>query len=135
MRAQLRWTGHVLRMNEDRLPKQIFCGELTSGTRRQGGPAKRYKDSLKNTLRSCNISTTGWEALTADRSAWRQLAHEGISAFEAKRLESLDRKRQAKKDRTSALVPDAVLCPTCGRPCASEFGLRAHMRRHRRHLR
>ena len=35
MKAQLRWTGHVTRMEDSRLPKQI-CSELAHGTRRQG---------------------------------------------------------------------------------------------------
>ena len=35
-KAQLRWSGHVMRMEDSRLPKQVFCSELTQ-TR---GPAK-----------------------------------------------------------------------------------------------
>ena len=36
MKAQLRWTGHGMRTEDSRLPKQIFCSELARGTRRQG---------------------------------------------------------------------------------------------------
>ena len=41
-----RWTGPVLRMDDDRLPKQTFFSELATGTRPQGGQLNRYKDSL-----------------------------------------------------------------------------------------
>ena len=58
MKAQLRWTGHGMRTEDSRLPKQI-CSELARGTRRQGGQTKRYKDSLKNSHRACDISVKG----------------------------------------------------------------------------
>ena len=49
--AQLRWTGHVTRMLEERLPKKVLCGELQEGKRLQGGQKKCYKDTLKPRLR------------------------------------------------------------------------------------
>ena len=42
-RAQLRWSGHLVRMADDRIPKDVFYGELDSGHRTQGGQRKRYK--------------------------------------------------------------------------------------------
>ena len=129
MKAQLRWVGHVIRMDNTRLPKMIFFSELVSGTRNLGRPLKRYKDCLKASLEACDISTLGWESLASDRSAWRLAVHKGIQLFEDKRLESLDQKRRARKERI--FDPDsAVACPTCGRVCASAFGLRSHFRRH-----
>ena len=44
--AQLRWSGHVTRMPDERLPKKVFYGELQEGKRSQGGQKKRYKDAL-----------------------------------------------------------------------------------------
>ena len=48
--AQLRWTGHVTRMPDERLPKKVLFGELQDGKRSQGGQKKRYK-ALKPRLR------------------------------------------------------------------------------------
>ena len=129
MQAQLRWTGHVIRMEDSRLPKQLFFSELARGTRKQGGQVKRYKDNLKQSLRTCNVPVTGWESLAGNRAAWRQATHKGVKDFEDQRLASLDAKRQARKERR-ANPAAAVVCPECGRVCASEFGLRSHQRRH-----
>ena len=55
--AQLRWTGHVTRMPEERLPKKILYGELEMGKRSHGGLKKRYKDTLKTSLEDFNKPT------------------------------------------------------------------------------
>ncbi|KAL8569000.1 hypothetical protein ACOMHN_038524 [Nucella lapillus] len=47
LKTQLRWTGHVIRMDSDRIPKQLLYGELCRGKRKQGRPLKRFKDCIK----------------------------------------------------------------------------------------
>ena len=54
--AQLRWIGHVTWMPEECLPKKILYGELEMGKRSHGGK-KRYKDTLKVSLKDFNIPT------------------------------------------------------------------------------
>ena len=127
--AQFRWSGHVTRMDNSRLPKQLFHAELTTGKRHKGGQRKRYKDVLKSTLKACNIPVDEWQALAQDRPSWRAATRKGTKQFERRRLQSLDVKRAARKNR----VPHpstAVLCQLCGKICASTFGLQAHMRKH-----
>ena len=72
-KAQVRWAGHVTRMSDDRLPKQLLYGELCYGKRSLGGQNKRFKDTLKKTLTSFNIDVTNWEVCSQDRPLWRSV--------------------------------------------------------------
>ena len=60
---QMRWTGHVVRMDDDRLPKQLLYGELHIGKRPRHKPKKRYKDCIKNNLKELHIGAENWEEL------------------------------------------------------------------------
>jgi len=55
LKAQLRWSGHVSRMEDHRLPKITLYGELYSSHCDRGAPKKRYKDSLRKSLGVCQI--------------------------------------------------------------------------------
>ena len=77
--AQLRWTGHVTRMPEERLPKKILYGELEMGKRSHGGQKKRHKDTLKASLKDFNIPTESWEQIAQDRAKWQGLIRRGAS--------------------------------------------------------
>ena len=87
--AQLRWTGHVTRMPAERLPKKILYGELQVGKRSHGGQKKRYKDTLKASLKDFNIPTESWEQIAQDRrphKKGRGLIKRGAGEYEAKRI-------------------------------------------------
>ena len=128
--SQLRWSGHLVRMAEDRLPKQLFYSELTGGHRGRGRPKLRYKDTLKKSLQKSNISTTQWETMAKTRSVWRRAVRTGTKAFDQTRQVNHEKKRETIKER-ALTVERSVCCPLCDRLCASEFGLRSHMRVHR----
>ena len=61
--AQLRWTGHVTRMPDERLPKKILYGELQVGKHSHGDQKKRYKDTIKASLQDFNIPIESWEQI------------------------------------------------------------------------
>ena len=73
--AQVRWAGHVTRMPDDRLPKQLLYGELCYGKRSVGGQKKRFKHTTKKTLTSFNIDVTNWEVCAQYRPLWRSMTN------------------------------------------------------------
>ena len=64
--AQLRWTGHVTKMPDERLPKKIFIRVLQMGKRSHDGQKKRYKDTIKASFKDFNIPTVSWEQIALD---------------------------------------------------------------------
>ncbi|KAI8490935.1 hypothetical protein Bbelb_313540 [Branchiostoma belcheri] len=99
MRSQLRWSGHCVRMPDNRLPKQILYGQLEQGTRAKGGQRKRYKDTLKHYLKKGHIDPSNFQALCHNRSAWRQMSYTAVSTFESERVAAVEAKRMARKER------------------------------------
>ena len=89
--AQLRWTGHVVRMPDHRLPKQAFYGELREGKRHQGGQLLRYKDVVKRHMKTCEIDVDTWEDQARDRKHWRSQVRKAKSAVEGKILRGYEK--------------------------------------------
>ena len=80
--AQLRWTGHVIRMPDERLQKKVFYDKLQEGKRSQGGQKKRYKDTNKTSLKDFYIPVGSWEQTAQERSKWRGLINKGSALYE-----------------------------------------------------
>ncbi|XP_062817737.1 putative uncharacterized transposon-derived protein F52C9.6 isoform X1 [Anolis carolinensis] len=134
LRHQLHWTGHVVRMPDHSLPKQLLYSELKNGKRNVGGQEKRFKDGLKANLKNCGIDTENWEALALDHSNWRSAVTSSAAEFEEARTEGLKEKRAKRKERQAnpdrGRLPPENQCPHCGRICRSRIGLFSHLRTH-----
>ncbi|XP_063970828.1 uncharacterized protein LOC135157816 [Lytechinus pictus] len=129
--SQLRWAGHVARMPDERLPKKPLFGELQEGRRSHGGPKKRFKDTLKESLKSININHDTWEQKAQDSGAWRTAVHKGAEACEANRTVVAVARRQARKARTANPVAAAnIPCPHYQRLFRAQIGLTSHLRTH-----
>ena len=120
--SQLRWTGHVIRMEDSRIPKMLLYGELASGSRKVGGQKLRYKDVVKRHLKAMDISTVGWEELAADRSEWRSAVRRGKEKIEARIAEDSALRHYRRHN------PGSYQCSTCGRLFHTERGLQQHRR-------
>ena len=128
--AQLRWSRHLVRMADDRIPKDVFYEELAAGHRTRGGQRKRYKDVLKATLKSCGIPHNTWEATATDCPLWRSTCHSGLRDYEENRCDPMRDKRMRRKAIQPSSNIDTFLCHVCGRLCASRIGLHSHNRPH-----
>jgi len=133
MQRQLRWVGHVIRMQSNRLPRRILYSELQQGQRAAGGQKKRFYDQLKATLRKCSISPAQLETLSADKEEWWDACDEGLTAFDINYDQEVDARR-ARRHTVTSVPATGRRCHICGRVCASDFGLRSHLRCHRSSL-
>ena len=68
---QTRWLGHILRMNEKRIPKVILEGKV-EGVRRQGKPRTNWTNSA---IGRTSLSWKNARTLAQERSKWRSLSH------------------------------------------------------------
>ena len=76
--SQLRWTGHITRMNDSRFPKAV----LAKGKCLHGGQRLRYKDVVKRHLKATHITVDNWEIIAQDLQQWKQAIHKGKSHIE-----------------------------------------------------
>ena len=98
---RLKWLGHVSRMTEVRIPKQLLFGELVEGKRPQKKPKKRWKDCVRKDMKDFKIDESSWYESSLDRSLWRALVIEGLGVFEDSYLRNEERKRRNRKGKVT----------------------------------
>ena len=78
-RRQLRWLGHVSRMEfETRLPRRMLSAWVPH-RRPIGAPRMTYGRSILKALAKFSIDPMRWHELAADRAAWRETLRTGIA--------------------------------------------------------
>jgi hypothetical protein len=68
--SRIRWYGHVERMKNQRMSKQIAAA-TTEGTRKRGRPRKRWKDEVEEDLNIMGIKNG--RAAARGRRKWRKI--------------------------------------------------------------
>ena len=131
---RLRWLGHVRRMDDGRIPKDLLYGELAVGKRSQGRPMQCFRNVCKKDLRDCMIDTQNWESLADDRDLWKRTVKHGISTFESHQRKEAEVKRMRRKEKVTASQShpprnSAYVCDLCGRECGAFIGLHNHKRK------
>ena len=103
LRSRLRWSGHLVRLDDSRIQKQIFYGEFTSGKKPPKKQKKRYKDSLKENLKKVEIPADDWETLACNRSEWKVLINQKVKYFDERRVSHCQLKRSVRMRDNTAL--------------------------------
>ena len=117
-------------MPPNRLPRRILYEELVNGQRLPGGPKLRYTDHIRRILNKCNISTAELEQLSTDRDTWKSAcASYGLATYNVAADQAAE-DRRTRRHNPPNLPTTGPRCPQCSRICASEFGLRSHLRSH-----
>ena len=139
----LRWAGHVARMPNTRVPKQILFAWWPEGTRTSANSMSGYKFRLAEALRDRQIPELVWLQMAQNRNKWRQLVN-------GKNYNELQQPRPSgtSASATSSTVPNAkasakpapkpkakakakpgyLFCPYpgCGQQCKGKLGLAMH---------
>ena len=102
---RLRWLGHVRRMEDGRIPKDILYGELALGRRTTGRPHLRYKDVCARDVKAVGIDTKSWEGLAAYRTGWRSALKQHLKTGEDKLMTAAVDKRARRKEGSSSIRP------------------------------
>ena len=70
----LRWYGHMERMSEERLVKEVWKAEV-EGKNMRGCPRMRWMDGVKGALQKRGMRVEEGRECTEDRGAWRRIVY------------------------------------------------------------
>ena len=125
--CQLRWTGHVTRMENSRLPKAVFYGELKEGSRKAGAPRLRTKDAFKRHLKNIN-EIENWRENAEDRVTWRKVVAGTSDTIIRRNVQLWADKRMRRLEKTPTYAEATYTCDICGRTFEAAIELTSHLR-------
>ena len=116
----IRWTGHVIRMPDERPPWRTTGGKALS---------RWPEDTLKNTLRcplnDFDIPMGSWEQTAQERSKWRGLIDKKGQVYEKRESVKL-------KESSENAKPIPMGCQLKSRHCNRQFRVRTGLFSHQR---
>lgn len=108
---RLRWLGHIRRMEDGRVPKDLLYGELSTKRRKAGRSQLRYKDFCKRDMKTCDIDTNTGERTADHRSAWRNAMKNGPFFLFGRQ----ENQAEAETASQPLSVSSPFTCRNCGR--------------------
>nr|VZI04603.1 unnamed protein product [Spirometra erinaceieuropaei] len=131
-RLQLRWSGHLVRMDDEGLLKRLFHGDVATVSRRKGGQVRRYMDTLKSYLRRLQINPANWEDLGRDQPTWWRAMKTGAGIYEANRIFVAKAKHEARKSQPppprNANSQPHPTCPRCQQTFRTRISIIGNLR-------
>ena len=128
----LRGSAHLVCINDCRISKQLFYGEISAGKRRPCKPKLMFKDSPEDTLKNTAIFVEDWEKLTCDRP-WLE-SHQSAEEFEFNWIIHQQLKRADGKDEFESIniqKGEVLSCSLSGKLCISRAALVIPLRKHK----
>ena len=129
---RLRFLGHVSRMEDDRLPKQLLVSAPVGGKRQPGGQKKRWNDVVCDDLKKCSLQSN-WRELAQERPSWRSTIKHRTEVLNQQAEANEKRNKDEKKHRREQRLADSknsLLCshPGCSFRAHNTAGLANHVR-------
>ncbi|BHF57108.1 hypothetical protein SprV_0100004900 [Sparganum proliferum] len=118
---RLHCNSNLMRMDDERLLKQVFHGDIPTCSGRQEGQVRRYKDTLETFLKRLQTNPA------RDRPTWRRTVKSGAVVHEANRITAAKAKSETRKSQLrpllSANAQPPATCPCYERTFWAPIGL------------
>ena len=123
-KRRLRWLGHVHRMEDRRIPKDLLYGELESGSRPVGRPKPSFKDVCKRDMLATGLPTGNWKTHATDRGEWSSGCSRALQVGESwKKSKEKSSSEEVSISTSSIWLYCDYIFGRCGRVCRSRSGL------------
>ena len=77
------WLGHIHRMEDGHIPKDLLYGELATWAKCRGHLQLHFKDVCKHDMKTCNINIMSWVALQTTEPCGSSKCHKGLKRGQA----------------------------------------------------
>ena len=139
---RLQWLGHVERMHDDRLAKNLLVSKIRDGKRHQKRQKQRWHALIHADLKEVNM-VTSWKTEARDRKKWCTNIYNLLHDFNARKESTEKAKKIFARGRYNSEYDNSgnknnsvqrlsCMFPGCNKIAANKTGLANHVRqRHR----